>query len=125
MNWSEGLRQKAAELFEQGLGYKAVSSELGVNRETVRDWSYTWRALGTDEFLKSHIGERIEYAPEIKVAVAQDRIAGMGVVEVMTKYHIPNRHRVKEWAGMYKLKGAQAFGLEEKQDNPWNPTVPS
>ena len=89
MNWSEGLRQKAAELFEKGLGYKAVSSELGVNRETVRDWSYTWRALGTDEFLKSHIGERIEYAPEIKVAVAQDRIAGMGVVEVMAKYHIP------------------------------------
>lgn len=38
MNWSRSLRQKAADLFEKGLGYKAVSSELGVNRETVRDW---------------------------------------------------------------------------------------
>ena len=31
------LRRKAAELFESGLGYKAVSTELGINRETVRD----------------------------------------------------------------------------------------
>ena len=111
MNWSKNLRQKAAELFEKGLGYKAVSSELGVNRETVRDWSCTWRALGTEEFLTSHAGERITYAPEVKVAVARDRIDGMGVVEVMQKYHIPNRHRVKEWVGMYLEDGEAAFGL--------------
>ena len=109
MNWSRSLRQKAADLFEKGLGYKAVSSESGVNRETVRDWSYTWRALGTEEFLTSHTGERITYPPETKRAVAQDRIAGMGVVEVMAKYHIPNRHRVKEWVGMYLKEGEEAF----------------
>ena len=74
MNWSISLRQRAAELFEKGMGYKAVSSELGINRETVRDWSYTWR-----------------------------------VVEVMAKYHILNRYRVKEWVRMYLKEGEEAF----------------
>lgn len=109
MNWSISLRQRAAELFEKGMGYKAVSSELGINRETVRDWSYTWRALGTEEFLASYAGERITYPPEIKIAVARDRINGMGVVEVMAKYHILNRHRVKEWVRMYLKEGEEAF----------------
>lgn len=109
MNWSMSLRRKAAELFEKGMGYKAVSSELGINRETVRDWSYTWRALGTKEFLTSHAGERVTYSPEIKMAVARDRLGGMGVVEVMAKYHIPNRHRIKEWVGMYSEAGEDAF----------------
>ncbi len=109
MNWSISLRQRAAELFEKGMGYKAVSSELGINRETVRDWSFTWRALGTEEFLASHAGERITYPPEIKIAVARDRINGMGVVEVMAKYHILNRHRVKEWVRMYLKEGEEAF----------------
>lgn len=109
MNWSISLRQRAAELFEKGMGYKAVSSELGINRETVRDWSYTWRALGTEEFLVSHAGERITYPPEIKIAVARDRINGMGVVEVMAKYHILNRHSVKEWVRMYLKEGEEAF----------------
>lgn len=52
MKWGLSLRRKAAELFESGLGYKAVSTELGINRETVRDWSYTWRALGTEGFVQ-------------------------------------------------------------------------
>ena len=42
----DSKRLEAAKLFAQGYGYKAVSTELGINRETVRDWSYTWRALG-------------------------------------------------------------------------------
>ena len=41
-------RRSAALLFEQGWGYKAVSTELGINRQTVRDWMYAWKALGTE-----------------------------------------------------------------------------
>ena len=125
MNWSKALRIKAAELFENGLGYKAASSELGINRETVRDWSYTWRALGPEGLLMEFGDERVTYDPEVKLAVALDRLNGMGVVDVMAKYHIPNRHRVKEWVGMYKKKGAEAFGIRDEETALKNVTIPS
>lgn len=37
MYWSREIKRRAAKLFEQGYGYKAVSTQLGVNRETTRD----------------------------------------------------------------------------------------
>lgn len=74
----DSKRLEAAKLFAQGYGYKAVSTELGINRETVRDWSYTWRALGT---------EGLHYLPTIKLAAVHDRQNGLGVVEVMEGWH--------------------------------------
>ena len=56
----DSKRLEAAKLFAQGYGYKAVSTELGINRETVRDWSYTWRALGTEGLIKE---SRKHYLP--------------------------------------------------------------
>lgn len=107
--WNLSIRKKAAELFEQGYGYKAVSSQLGVNRETIRDWSYTWRALGSDALCKSsNIKE--SYSPETKLAVVKDRADGVSVVEVMHRYGVPNRTRIKEWCALYRKKGEAAFG---------------
>lgn len=100
------LRLRAAELFEQGHGYKAVSTELGVNRETIREWSYTWRALGTEGLLAS---DRNHYPSELKLAVVRDRQAGLSVVDVMEKYQINNRNRIKEWCRVYKKYGEEAF----------------
>lgn len=39
---------QALTLFERGYGYKATASELNLNTETVREWLYTWKALGSD-----------------------------------------------------------------------------
>lgn len=108
MQWSKETRKRAAELFEQGYGYKAVSTELGVNRETIRDWSYTWRALGS-EALCGLDPERKTYSPELKLAAVHDREKGVSVVEVMHRYGIGNRNRIKDWCAQYREKGAQAF----------------
>ena len=35
---SKELKQKALELFQQGLGYKVAASMLGLISNTVRDW---------------------------------------------------------------------------------------
>ena len=102
----DSKRMEAAKLFSQGHGYKAVSTELGVNRETVRDWAYTWRALGDDGLLKDH---RTSYSPETKLAAVCARRNGETVVEVMEKYHIYNRSRLKEWCRAYKKYGESAF----------------
>lgn len=99
-------RLEAAKLFSQGHGYKAVSTELGVNRETVRDWAYTWRALGTEGLMNT---KRITYPPETKLAAVRARCNGATVVEVMEKYQIHNRTRLKEWSRAYKKYGESAF----------------
>lgn len=108
MNWSKETRQKAAELFERGYGYKAVSSQLGVNRETMRDWSYTWRALGS-EALCGGDSNHEHYSSEIKLAAVLDREQGVSMVEVMRRYGILNRNRIKGWCALYREKGKEAF----------------
>ena len=95
-------KRKAAELFEQGLGHKAVATELGLNRETMRDWYETWRALGTDEFLEPMTQNY--YSDEIKLAACLDRLKGMSVIDVMRKYHIRNRAYLRRWLREYREK---------------------
>ena len=55
---------------------------------------------------------RIAYSPEIKLAAVRDRQNGVGVVEVMKKYQIPNRNRLKDWCRAYKLYGKKHFNRE-------------
>lgn len=107
-------KQQAAELFEKGYGYKAISSQLGLNQETVRDWAYTWRALGTQELLRQFEGKPF-YPPKVKIAVAKDRIAGMNTIKVMKKHKIHSRQLVKRWTAAYKEKGKAAFGSTRKR----------
>lgn len=65
-------RKRAAEMFERGLGYKAVSTQLSINRDTVRDWYAIWRALGTEDFLKCYRSGRRSYPSELKLAVVRE-----------------------------------------------------
>lgn len=111
MRWDSRIRERAADLFEKGLGYKAVATELGLSREATREWSYAWRALGREGLLT--MGHRRNYSPETKLAVARARVdEGVGVVEAMSRFQIVNRRQVNSWCRQYEKKGAAAFGLE-------------
>lgn len=110
MRWGIEVRDRAADLFEQGYGYKAVATQLGVSREAVREWSYAWRALGREGLHTQ--GRRREYAPEVKLECARARVdGGAGMVEVMERFGVGNRRQVKEWCNLYSERGAKAFGL--------------
>lgn len=109
-NWDKSIKSIAADLFEIGMGYKSVASYLGVNKETVREWSYTWRALGREGLL-ADADSHVEYPGEIKVAAARDRLRGDSMVDVMERYQIPNRSRIKQWCKVYKKHGPGAFGV--------------
>lgn len=76
---------QALTLFERGYGYKATASELNLNTETVREWLYTWKALGSD--LYKHPEKRPRsYSAEVKLAAVKDRQKGVPTVEVMKRY---------------------------------------
>ncbi len=101
-------RRSAALLFEQGWGYKAVSTELGINRQTVRDWMYAWKALGTEQFCTCSKGH-IAYSKEVKLAAVRDRLSGIATVDVMERYGITNRNIVKRWMREFRSRGQAAF----------------
>ncbi len=110
-------RRKAALLFEQGWGYKAVSSELGLKQQTARDWFYAWRAVGTERLCSC--GEtRTAYSKEVKRSAVRDRLCGIPTAEVMAHYGIPNRNILKRWVREYKQLGEGGAVCAVQDDAP-------
>ena len=110
MYWSREIKRRAAKLFEQGYGYKAVSTQLGVNRETTRDWSYTWWALGSE--VLCGLDEPKSYSSEVKLAAVKDREKVIPVIEVMQRYGIRNRFKgiqMKQEMQVWRVAGNTFF----------------
>lgn len=101
-------RRNAALLFEQGWGYKAVSTGLGINRQAVRDWMYAWKALGTEQFCICS-SRHIAYPNVVKLAAVRDRLNGIATVDVMERYGITNRNIAKRWMREFRARGEAAF----------------
>ena len=47
------LRQQAIALYQQGKGYKAIGHQLGLTRDTVRNWIATYRLTGRTESVQT------------------------------------------------------------------------
>ncbi len=108
------LRLKALDLFERGFSYKAVARQLQLNPETVREWVYLWRALGSD--LYKHPEKRPHrYSPEVKLAAIKDRLNGVPMIDIMRRYQIASRNRIKSWCAQYAKQGPSAFGKNKQQ----------
>jgi transposase-like protein len=51
--YPDALRQQAIALYLQGKGYKTIGHELGLSRDTVRNWIASYRATGRTESVKT------------------------------------------------------------------------
>ena len=81
-------RERAAEMFESGLGYRSVARALGVPAEAVGDWLGKYRATGRDGLLAMG-GRQARYDFETKVAAASAVVdGGMGKPEAMKRFGI-------------------------------------
>lgn len=101
------LRERAAEMFERGLGYGSVARGLGVPAEAVRNWQKTYRATGRDGLLK--MGEKhARYDFETKVAAARAVVDdGMAKPEAMERFGIASATPLKQWCRLYRGGGAE------------------
>lgn len=61
------LRERAADMFESGRGYRSAAKALGVPAEALRSWLKTYRAIGRDGLLAMG-GKQARYDYETKVA---------------------------------------------------------
>ena len=103
------LRERAAEMFERGLGYKSAARELGVPDEAVRNWQKTYRATGRDGLLAMG-GGQARYDYETKVAAASAVVdGGMAKPEAMERFGIASATPLKQWCRLYREGGAEAL----------------
>lgn len=51
--YPDTLRQQAVDLSRKGKGYKAIARELGLPRDTVRNWIVSYRTTGRTESVHS------------------------------------------------------------------------
>ena len=108
------LRERAAEMFERGLGYGSVARGLGVPAEAVRDWQKTYRATGRNGLLK--MGKKhARYDFETKVAAARAVVDdGMAKPEAMERFGIASATPLKQWCRLYRGGGAEALRPKPK-----------
>ena len=95
------LHKKAIELFEQGYGYKATSTLLGVNPNTVRDWARNWRI---------NVDYNAEGTPEQKAKAVALREAGASLMAISAELRISKR-RITAWLAEAKASAS----TEEKE----------
>lgn len=103
------VRERAAEMFERGLGYKSVAGVLGVPAEAVRDWLNKYRATGRDGLLAMG-GRQARYGFGTKAAAARAVVdGGMAKPEAMERFGIASATPLKRWCRLYREGGAKAL----------------
>ena len=105
VRYDKSVREAAFSLFDTGLGYKAVSSILGLPRSTVRDWARLYREFGYDAM--TYKCTRPCYGPAFRLIVAKDIIDNnLSLTEGMAKYKIRSKSALRSWCEIYRRDGA-------------------
>ena len=107
--YNEVTRREAAALFESGLGYGPAARKLGIPKDTVREWLFTYRAMGLKGLL-SMGPKRARYTFEQKCDAARvvvDR--GATISDAMAAYGIASRTPLQNWCAAYREGGTEAL----------------
>lgn len=108
------MRSIALTLFEQGFGYKFVSSHLGIPKDTVRQWYYRYNAVGIEGVLKMG-GKQKKYSYELKLEAVKAVVeGGMSYSEAMKVFKIASLAPLQRWCRLYRDGGEIALQPKPK-----------
>ena len=108
------LRERAAGMFERGLGYRSVARGLGAPAEAARNWQETYRATGRGGLLAMG-GRQAGYDFETKLAAARAVVdGGMAKPEATGRFGIASATPPKQWCRLYREGGAEALRPKPK-----------
>ncbi len=107
-------RSRAAELYDEGSGVKAISSLIGVPYEAVRQWINTYRSVGI-EGLTDMGKKNAVYSYETKAAAARAVVdEGMTKAEAMARFGVASEAPISRWVKAYREGGAEALRPKPK-----------
>jgi transposase len=94
-------------MFDSGFGDTSTSSRLGLPRQTVQKWLYTYRALGKEALF---VSTKKYYSFEIKLAAVKAFCdEGISKLEIMKKYGIKGLGPLDSWIRLYRFGGPEAL----------------
>ena len=106
--YGPGVRSAAADMFERGLGRRAVARRLGVSPNSVRKWEQTFRSVGREGLLD--MGHKRSYDWDTKVAAASAVVdSGRAKPDVMRELGIASKSPLDVWCRRYREGGAEAL----------------
>ena len=109
LKYDESARRRAGELFAAGMGYKSVAKEVGAEREAVRRWQATYRAVGLEGLLNMGKKQAV-YDYGTRLAAARAVVdEGMERPEAMRRFGIASKTPLDRWCRLYREGGAEAL----------------
>lgn len=102
----EAVRKKAEAYFQEGYGYKATSTLLGISMYTVRDWLREYKSGIFTPSYKENAIRNSKNTEEIRSGVIADRALGLSYQELMKKYGA-SRTNIRVWCAQAEAEKMQ------------------
>ena len=109
---SEQQRERLVDLFEQGLGYKAASTELRVKSEPVRRLYRSWHLHGRLCLMEKRT--KSVYSFEIKKEIVDRHATGETRMDLAKEFNLSSQKLVGKWAKQHREGGDEALMLKPK-----------
>jgi transposase len=110
---SADQRVACIDLFEEGFGYRAVSSRLGVRVKAVKVLEARFKIWGRAA-LESKPTRQV-YSFEFKMAVVRQFLDGDGTAPDLAREHQLNSpHQVRRWVQLYREQGEEGLRLKPR-----------
>lgn len=103
----EAVRRKAEAYFQEGYGYKATSTLLGISMYTVRDWLREYKSGIFRPSYRENAIRNTKNVEEIRSRVIADRALGLSYQELMKK-HGASRTNIRAWCAQAEAEKSQS-----------------
>lgn len=109
---SESQREQLIDLFEQGMGYGAAASVLGVSRHAVRSLYRRFRLHGRLCLVQKPTKQ--QYSFDIKKEVVERYLAGETKMDLAREFSLSSDDLVKAWVRAWRSDGDEALKPKPK-----------
>ena len=112
--YDAAARSRAAELYDEGYGVKAIADSIHVPYEAVRKWIDTYRSVGIEGLMA--MGRKYaRHSFETKLAAARAVVdGGMTRADAMARFGIASTTPLKDWVRAYREGGPEALRPKPK-----------
>lgn len=115
-------RIEVARLFDAGFGFHAVATQLGLNRDSVRNWHDQYLQ---GRLLDSAVMGNKKYSPQLKIAAVEKFLSGATKHDVLVEFDISTRAMLHKWVAIYRDEGpaglSKTAGRKARGDGPMAP----
>lgn len=115
-------RIEVARLFDAGFGFHAIATQLGLKRESVRNWHDQYMQ---GRLLDSAVMGNKKYSPQLKIAAVEKFLSGTPKQDVLVEFDISTRAVFDKWVVIYRNEGPEGLsktaGRKARGDGPLTP----